>query len=87
MRLAAAWNLRRPLKAGRLEQLCAGAEVVVLRNDQRPERCEAPLVLTGADFRAGGSAELYRRGDGGWRVVWAQDLRGHRPWTWGYDPR
>ena len=87
VRLAAAWNLRRPLKAGRLEQLCAGAEVVVLRNDQRPERCEAPLVLTGADFRAGGSAELYRRGDGGWRVVWAQDLRGHRPWTWGYDPR
>jgi competence protein ComEC len=44
-------------------------------------------VLTGADFAAGGSAELTRRADGGWRIVWAQDLRGRRPWTWGVDPR
>ncbi len=86
VRLAAAWNLRRPLKPGRLDQLCASAEIVVLRNDFRPESCAAPLVLTGADFRAGGSAELYRRPDG-WEVVWAQERRGRRPWTWGYDPR
>lgn len=86
VRLAAAWNLRRPLKDGRLEALCAGADIVVLRNDFRPEACAAPLVLTGEDFAAGGSAELYRSGDG-WRIVWAQDLRGRRPWTWGYDPR
>lgn len=86
LRLAAAWNLRRPLKPGRLEALCAGAEVVVLRNDFRPESCGAPLVLTGQDFARGGSAELYRDG-AGWRVVWAQDSRGRRPWTWGYDPR
>jgi len=39
-------------------------------------------VLTGADFRRGGSAELYRVGTG-WRIVWAQDLRGRRPWTAG----
>lgn len=86
IRLAAAWNLRRPLKEGRLEALCAGADVVVLRNDFRPESCAAPLVLTGADFARGGSAELYRDGPG-WRIVWAQDARGRRPWTWGYDPR
>ncbi len=86
LRLAAAWNLRRPLKPGRLEALCVDAEVVVLRNDFRPERCAAPLVLTGADFARGGSAELYRQG-AGWRIVWAQDVRGRRPWTWGYDPR
>ena len=86
VRLAAAWNLRRPLKEGRLEALCAGAEVVVLRNNFRPESCPAPLVLTGADFEAGGAAELYRQGDG-WRIVWAQESRGRRPWTWGYDPR
>jgi len=86
VRLAAAWNLKRPLKAGRLEELCAGAEVVVLRNAFRPESCAAALVLTGEDFAEGGSAELYRAG-GGWRIVWAQDLRGRRPWTWGYDPR
>ncbi len=86
VRLAAAWNLKRPLKAGRLEALCTGAAVVILRNSFKPESCPAPLVLTGADFAAGGSAELYRQGSG-WRVVWAQDQRGRRPWTWGYDPR
>jgi competence protein ComEC len=86
VRLAAAWNLKRPLKDGRLEALCAGAEIVVLRNDFRPESCAAPLVLTGADFAARGSAEIYRQG-AGWKVVWAQAARGRRPWTWGYDPR
>ncbi|MBX3482180.1 MAG: ComEC/Rec2 family competence protein [Phenylobacterium sp.] len=86
VKLAAAWNLRRPLKAGRLEELCRNADIVVLRNDVRPESCPAPLVLTGADFAAGGAAEIYRAG-AGWRIVWAQDLRGRRPWTWGYDPR
>ena len=86
VQLAAAWNLKRPLKEGRLEELCSGADIVVLRNDFRPESCRAPLVLTGSDFAKGGSAEVYRRGTG-WRIVWAQDLRGRRPWTWGYDPR
>ena len=86
VQLAAAWNLRRPLKPGRLEALCAGSELVILRNDFRPDACAAPLVLTGKDFATGGSAELYR-GPGRWRIVWAQDLRGRRPWTWGYDPR
>lgn len=87
LRLAAAWNLKRPLAPGRLEALCRDADVVVLRNDFPKESCPAPLVLTGPDFRSGGSAELYRRPDGGWRIVWAQDLRGRRPWTWGPDPR
>ncbi|MBL8770171.1 MAG: ComEC/Rec2 family competence protein [Phenylobacterium sp.] len=86
IRLAAAWNLRRPLKAGRLEALCAAADIVVLRNDFRPQDCAAPLVLTGRDFAKGGSAEIYRERNG-WRVAWAQDLRGRRPWTWGFDPR
>lgn len=87
MRVSAAWNLRRPLKPGRLDALCGSAEVVILRNDFRPDSCGAPLVLTGADFRAGGSAELWRRSDGSWRIAWSQDLRGRRPWTWGFDPR
>ncbi len=86
-KIAAAWNVRRPLKPGRLQDLCAASEVVILRNEFTPETCPAPLVLTGADFARGGSAELYREGPGRWRVVWAQDLRGRRPWTWGVDPR
>ena len=87
VRLAQAWNVRRPLPPGRLDALCGAAEVAVLRNDIPPERCAAPLVLTGADFRRGGSAELYRAADGRWRVVWAQPSRGRRPWTWGLDLR
>jgi competence protein ComEC len=81
-----AWNLRRPLARGRLAEICRRSELVILRNDFPKTSCPAPLVLTGADFRRGGSAELYRTG-GGWRVVWAQDLRGRRPWTWGPDLR
>jgi competence protein ComEC len=87
VRLGAAWNLRRPLASGRLEAICAASEVVILRNDFRPESCAAPLVLTGRDFAAGGSVELTRRAGGGWHVVWAQALRGRRPWSWGVDPR
>ena len=85
--LAAAWNVRRPLRDGRLGELCASAEVVILRNDFPPESCPAAVVLTGRDFERGGSAELYRQGAGKWRIVWAQDLRGRRPWSWGVDTR
>jgi competence protein ComEC len=84
--LAAAWNVRRPLQPGRLEELCR-AELVILRNDFRSDVCDGRVVLTGKDFAHGGSAELYRNGQGGWAVVWAQDLRGRRPWTWGQDLR
>jgi competence protein ComEC len=84
--IAAAWNLRRPLAAGRLEALCDGAEVVILRNDFRPDVCPAAVVLTGRDFAAKGSVELFRT-PRGWRAAWAQAERGRRPWTWGYDPR
>jgi competence protein ComEC len=86
-RIGAAWNVKRPLKPGRLDQICGAAEVVILRNDFRPEACPALLVLTGVDFAKGGSVELYRQADGHWRTVWAQDLRGRRPWTWGVDLR
>lgn len=87
VKLAAAWNVKRPLKPGRFAELCANAEVIVLRNDVPPQTCPDRLVLTGADFARGGSAELYRDRGGGWRVVWAEDLRGRRPWTWGPDFR
>jgi competence protein ComEC len=86
VRLAAAWNVRRPLKPGRLEALCASADLVILRNDVRPADCAAALVLSGRDFAAGGSVEIYRDG-ANWRLVWAQSQRGRRPWTWGHDPR
>jgi competence protein ComEC len=87
VKVASAWNVKRPLKDGRFAQMCGSSEVVILRNPTLPEACAAPLVLTGADFARGGSAELFRDAPGKWRVVWTQDLRGRRPWTWGPDPR
>ncbi len=57
---------------------CDWAEVVVIRGEAAP--CPHSLTLTEADFARGGSAELYRTANG-WRIVWAQDLRGQRPWT------
>jgi competence protein ComEC len=87
LKVASAWNVKGPLKDGRLAQMCGSAEVVILRNDFSPQSCAAPVVLTGLDFARGGSAELYRLGPGKWGAVWAQDLRGRRPWTWGPEPR
>jgi competence protein ComEC len=85
-RVGAAWNLKRPLKPERLAAICAESELVILRNDFPPGLCPAPFVLTARDFAAGGSVELYRRA-GGWDALWADKLRGRRPWTWGNDPR
>jgi competence protein ComEC len=87
LRIAAAWNVKRPLKEGRLQALCDSAELIVLRDDFQPATCPGKLLLTGEDFAQGGSAELWRGADGGWRVRWARELRGRRPWTWGPDPR
>ena len=87
LKVASAWNVKRPLREGRFGQMCGSSEVVILRNDFPPESCAAPLVLTGVDFARGGAAELYRQAPGKWRVVWAQDQRGRRPWTWGPDRR
>jgi len=87
VRIAAAWNLRRPLEPGRLDAICGSADVVILRDDLKRQDCRAKVVLTGPDFAQGGSAELYRNPAGGWRVVWSQAERGRRPWTWGPDLR
>ena len=80
--LAGWWGKRLP-KAAQLAALCEKAEVVVVRSAipaDLPEVCAGRLLLSAEDFSRGGSAELYRAGEG-WRIVWAQDLRGVRPWT------
>ena len=79
VRLVNAYGLKTPVD---LEALCRSADVVVLRGEPAAAApaCARTLLLTGRDFAKGGAAELYRR-DGAWSVVWAQDLRGTRPWT------
>jgi competence protein ComEC len=76
-RIAAWWTRRRPSGAA-MAGLCDGAEIVLLRGSG--DGCAGALVLTGRDFARGGSAEIWRT-SGGWRLDWANDERGARPWT------
>lgn len=80
--LSLAWSRRTP-DAEILSGLCVNSEVVVLRGaapERTPPLCADTVLLTAEDFARGGAAELYHRPDG-WRVVWAQPLRGDRPWS------
>lgn len=79
--VAAIWSRKVP-KAEELAALCASAEVVIVRSALSQAACPGAILLTGADFARGGSAELYRTPEG-WKLQWAQDLRGRRPWSWG----
>lgn len=82
VRLALSWS-RKTLDAETLSGLCANSEVVVLRApapERVPPLCADTVLLAADDFARGGAAELYRRADG-WRIVWAQPLRGDRPWS------
>ena len=74
------WSTREP-KPGVLEELCRGAEVMVLRADVTPpSECARAVVLGPADFAAGGAAEVFS-GPQGLRMVWSQPQRGDRPWS------
>jgi competence protein ComEC len=82
-RVAAIWTRRASTIAKKLPVFCQWAEVVIVRGDADPAACPKALVLGARDFERGGSAEFYRQPSGQWRVVWAQPLRGDRPWTRG----
>lgn len=79
VRLAAWWTRRTPSVAD-MEHLCDGTDIIVLRGDHMPFACPGALLLTGSQFARGGSVEIYRA-SGGWRLQWANPLRGVRPWT------
>jgi competence protein ComEC len=78
----AIWAMRKAPSEAQAEVLCGAADVVVFRSDAPWIGCPGKVVLSRADFARGGAAELWKVGSD-WRVVWAQDLRGHRPWTGG----
>ncbi len=80
-RVAGWWGKKAP-DADRLAELCAGADLVVVRAviHQLPAQCEGRFLLDGEDFARGGSLELWRSG-GQWKGQWGADLRGDRPWT------
>lgn len=74
------WAGRKPPRARDLAGLCAPGRLVILRSRAPASGCDGAFLLSAEDFAAGGAAELWRT-PGGWRVVWANDLRGRRPWT------
>jgi competence protein ComEC len=80
--IAAWWRSTSPREED-LVRLCRHAEVVIIRARTAPRiaACAGSLVFTGADLTRQGSGEFYRDPAGRWRVVWAQGLRGVRPWT------
>jgi competence protein ComEC len=77
VRLSAWWTIRRP-KPETLESLCGSSDILVMKAAvDLPDSCSTVRVLTPADFAKGGAAEIYEDG----HIVWAQPLRGDRPWT------
>jgi competence protein ComEC len=82
----ALWAGRKPPKDQAFEKLCESAEVLVLRSPLGPgQACPSATVFTQGDFARGGAAEMWRQGDG-WRIRWAENERGRRPWTAGPTP-
>ncbi len=74
------WAGRKAPRARELAELCAPGRLVVLRSVYVGAGCEDAFVVDAAAFASGGSAELWRTRDG-WSAVWANDLRGERPWV------
>jgi competence protein ComEC len=78
--IAAWWTKRQP-RSDQLDELCRGANIVILRAElQTPPSCPGALILGPADFAKGGAAEVYAAPKG-WRLEWSQPIRGSRPWT------
>ena len=78
--LGAWWSTRAPPPA-RLAALCASSQILVVRREiTPPPECAGKTVLMPHDFNQGGAVELYPAG-AGFRLLWAEPIRGRRPWT------
>jgi competence protein ComEC len=77
--LASWWGKKLP-KPDRLGELCANADILVTRAPLPAGDCRAPLILGPDDFAKGGAADIYPSVHG-WKIVWAQPIRGRRPWS------
>ncbi len=74
------WTKRKP-NAEKLDALCDQVDILVMRAEVTlPPGCDGAIVLRPADFRRGGSAEVFAT-PAGWRIAWSQPERGVRPWT------
>lgn len=76
----ALWAGRKPPRPKELAELCVPGRLVILRSPYGGTGCEGAFLLDAEAFARGGSTELWRTKTG-WNAVWANDLRGQRPWT------
>ncbi len=77
----ALWRWRKPPTADEGAALCAGVDILVWRARAAPPAvCRSARIYSAQDLKLGGSVEL-RRTPEGWKELWAQPLRGDRPWT------
>ncbi len=77
VRVSAWWTKRQP-RPEWLESACAQSDILAVKAIvDLPDNCRSVRVLTPADFAKGGAVEIYEDG----HIVWAQPLRGDRPWT------
>ena len=74
---------RKPPKPAAWDRLCRRADIVLLKSraEPPPGLCTEALILGPDAFARGGSVEIWREPGGGWWLVWAEELRGRRPWT------
>ena len=79
--VAVIWTRRPGALLREYRQACSSADLIVLRAPRPAGPCGARFILDEADFRSGGSVELWRLPDGRWRALWAQPMRGVRPWA------
>jgi competence protein ComEC len=80
------WSERAP-SFGQVVAICQASDVVVLRSepDKRPDACNGKRVIGPAELAKGGSAELFAE-KAGFRLAWAEPIRGARPWTGAGEP-
>lgn len=79
--VAVIWTRRRGILEREFQAACDKAEIVILRAPRPELECRAKVILDAANFSRGGSLELWRLADGSWNALWAQPLRGQRPWS------
>ena len=79
----ALWRRLKAPEEDDLARLCTpGVRLVLLRTGTAPAGwCPGATALDADTLRRGGAAELWRAPGGGFRIAWAQDARGDRPWT------
>jgi competence protein ComEC len=77
----ASWWGKRPPSLERWNAMCERTDIVIFRGRAAPSAtCGGALVLTRADFARGGAAEIFAT-PRGYRIAWAQPIRGVRPWS------